>query len=155
MAERTVEQDVIVMEMEINASPYRVFRALTEPAELMAWWGDDTCRPTAWESDFRVGGHWRGDWKYADGSPCHVKGEFLEIDPPWKLSYTWQPSSHESENLPPTTVEIQLEARGEEKTHLKLTHRGFAGFPKAFEDHRQGWAQALDLLSSWLGGGQR
>lgn len=150
MPESATRQDVIVMEIVINASPERVFRALTEPKKLMAWWGaDDACRPTTWESDFRVGGHWRGDWKYPDGRPCYVKGEFLEIDAPWKLSYTWEPSSGAEEGLPRTTVTITLEAKGEARTHLKLVHRGFAGFPKSFEEHQQGWAQALNWLKRW------
>lgn len=77
-----------------------------------------------------------------------MQGRFLEIDPPWKLSYTWEPSWGEWEKLPPTTVTITLEPKGERVTHLKLVHRGFAGFPKALEDHRQGWP----LVLGWLKG---
>ena len=144
------KQDVIVMEIVINSTPERVFRALTEPKELMAWWGtEDSCLPVGWNSDLRVGGRWRGDWKYPDGRPCHVQGEFLEINPPWKLSYTWEPSSGEIEELPPTTVTITLEAKGQGRTHLKLVHRGFSGYPKSFRDHEQGWTQALNWLKAF------
>jgi len=125
-------------------------QALTTPKELMNWWGaDDVYRCTAWETDLRVGGRWRSEGKNADGRPFRVEGKFLEIDPPWKLSYTWEPSWEAWQNLPPTTVEIVLEQKSENKTQLRLTHRGFAGFPKALEEHQQGWPMVLGWLKSY------
>ena len=37
---RTIGNDAIVEEVFVEAPPERVYRALTEPAELVKWWGD-------------------------------------------------------------------------------------------------------------------
>jgi uncharacterized protein YndB with AHSA1/START domain len=37
---RTISDDAIVEEVFIEAPPERVYRALTEPSELLQWWGD-------------------------------------------------------------------------------------------------------------------
>lgn len=51
------KQDAIVQEIEIAASPERVFQALTDPEELKAWWGaEGVYRVTLWTADLRVGG---------------------------------------------------------------------------------------------------
>jgi uncharacterized protein YndB with AHSA1/START domain len=140
-------EDAVRLQIEIGASPERVFQALTRPEEVVAWWGaEEVYRCTAWTADLRVGGRWRTEGKNADGRPFHVEGEFLVIDPPHKLTYTWEPSWTEWDKLPPTTVAIELEAKGKNKTELKLTHSGFAGFAKARDDHQQGW----QLVLGWL-----
>jgi uncharacterized protein YndB with AHSA1/START domain len=47
----------IVEQIEIAAPPSRVFAALTDPAQLLAWWGNRATFPsTHWELDPRVGG---------------------------------------------------------------------------------------------------
>ncbi len=35
------EQDAVSQEIEIAAPPERVFRALTDPKQLFAWWGKE------------------------------------------------------------------------------------------------------------------
>ena len=54
----TPDQDAIVGEVEIAAPPEQVFRALTDPAQLIRWWGDDICKTSVWEMDARHGGKW-------------------------------------------------------------------------------------------------
>src|SRR5262252_7273928 len=86
-----LEAGVVVATVEIAVPMERVFRALTDPRELMQWWGSpETYRAHAWEADFRVGGRWRVDGKSADGKPYSVQGRFLEIDAPRRLVQTWQ-----------------------------------------------------------------
>jgi uncharacterized protein YndB with AHSA1/START domain len=149
MIESKTTEDTVLLEVEIGAPPERVFQALTRPEEVVAWWGEENSyRSTSWTADLRVGGQWRSEGKNADGRPFHVGGKFLVVDPPRKLSYTWEPSWAEWEKLPPTTVAIELEAKGKNKTQLKLTHSGFAGFAKARDDHQQGWAMVMGWLKA-------
>ena len=67
----------IVESIDIAASPECVFRALTEPKALLAWWGDPTSYPaTHWEMDLRRGGKWLSCWKnLADGSEFELGGD--------------------------------------------------------------------------------
>ena len=47
---------VILATVEIRAPIERVFRALTDPNELVRWWGSaDTYRTEEWTADLRVG----------------------------------------------------------------------------------------------------
>lgn len=85
-------EGVVLANVEIAAAADRVFRALTDPKELVRWWGSsDTYRTEEWTADLRVGGRWRGRGRSADGKPFNVEGEFSEIDPPRTLVQSWKP----------------------------------------------------------------
>jgi uncharacterized protein YndB with AHSA1/START domain len=136
-------EDAVVEEVFINAPPERVFKALTDPKELLAWWGDPgTYWCTDWTLDLRVGGRWRCEGTSQRGGAFHVEGEFLDVRPPSRLSYTWRPSWVEA---PPTTVEITLTRQGG-GTLVVWAHRGFRGHPLALADHKGG----LPTVVAWL-----
>ena len=40
-AQITTGLDTIVTEIEVAAPPQRVFKALTDPKQLMRWWGEE------------------------------------------------------------------------------------------------------------------
>ncbi len=141
------QHDAIRIELDIAAPPQKVFDALTIEAQLLEWWGDDQFyRCESWTVDLRVGGRYRSAGVNADGRPFSVEGEYLEIDPPRRLSYTWSPSWDEMRR--PTTVTFDLEAT-ETGTRLTMTHSGFAGYPKALGEHREGWPHVLGWLKTF------
>jgi uncharacterized protein YndB with AHSA1/START domain len=149
MAEPADDRDADVVEERIfiEAPPERVFRALTTPEELIAWWGDPReYRCTSWTLDLRVGGRWRSEGDGAAGGRFTVEGEFLEIEPPRVLAFTWSPSWVE---VPPTRVRIVLEARPG-GTHLTWTHSGFAGYPRALAAHRGGLPSVVGWLRAFV-----
>ena len=141
------DEDVIVEEIHIRASPERVFRALTDPEELVTWWGDPKQYwSTSWTLDLRVGGRWKSEGRSVYGGSFAIEGEFLEIEQPQKLSFTWVPSWIE---VKATKVEIVLEPRGQ-GTFLRWTQSGFSGYPKALEDHRHGLPSVVQWLQAFL-----
>ena len=135
----------VLATVEIAATAERVFRALTDPRELMAWWGSpETYRAHAWHADFRVGGAWRADGKSADGKPYAVYGEFLEIAPPRRLVQTWQ---HDWDaNHPVTKVTYTLDDIPS-GTRLTVRHEGFLQRPESCESHSKGWERVLGWLT--------
>jgi len=155
----TPDQDVIVAEIFIAAPPQRVFEALTDPRQRQQWWGQKGLyTPTDAKSDLRPGGRWSGSGVSADGKPFHVEGEYVEVDPPHHLSYTWKPSfAHPLDSLVHWELEARevhgLHARGPQKvgtgTLLKLRHEGFAGHEAALAGHRQGWERVLGWLQAF------
>ncbi|MCP5109354.1 MAG: SRPBCC domain-containing protein [bacterium] len=148
MTTKTVMEDSLVVETDIAAAPERVFRALTDPQEVVKWWGaKDLYQTESWESDLRPAGAWKGSGTNADGRPFEVKGKFLEVDPPRLLSFTWEPSWDEWQLDTPTTVRIELTPTAE-GTHIKLIHSGFAGHQESLQGHQEGWPRVL----GWLGG---
>jgi len=140
--------DTIVMEIDIDAPPERVFQAWIDPQQRLAWWGDDAMyRGTKMESDLRVGGKWRTEGKRSDGTPFAGWGEYTRIEPPNTLGFTWNHTWGES-GLPATMVLIELTATSS-GTHLALTHSGFANASE-FGDHNKGWQRVLGWLHSYL-----
>jgi len=142
------DQDVIQLAIQIAAPPQRVFDALTDPRQLMQWWGQKGMyHHTGWKADVRPGGHWRSDGvSDTDGSAYHVEGEFVEVDPPRRLSYTWTASW--SGPLK-TLVRWDLDA-ADGGTTVRLYHSGFAQAPQATQNHYQGWLRVVGWMQAYL-----
>src|SRR6476469_8268382 len=92
-----VNDDPTVLRLErvFDAPPERVYAAWTEPALLRRWWAAEPgwTTPEA-TTDVRVGGAYRLSMKGTDGILRTVVGEYLEIDPPRRLVYTWKWVEH-------------------------------------------------------------
>ena len=130
------------MVREIRTTPDRVFRALTDPGELMQWWGK---RMTKARVDLRPGGKYRFDFRGPDGRPVFVAGEYRIIEPPRRLLKTWFNSMFEGvENL----VEFTLEPVPG-GTRLTLRHSGLER-DDLFRDYESGWVEVLGYLIGWI-----
>jgi uncharacterized protein YndB with AHSA1/START domain len=145
MAE-TAEQVVIERELTIAASPETVWDFLVDPEKQKRWMAQDAT------FDLRPGGAYR-----MEIIPTHIaSGEFVEIDPPRRLVYTWgwEPRQ-DAEPSPVTpgssTVEIELEPVGD-GTRLRFTHRGLPSADAA-ESHAHGWDHYLERLKTVGEGG--
>src|SRR5258708_22888246 len=83
------DQDVVTAEIFIAAPPARVFEAITDPAQMSRWWGqNDVYRIKQTEADLRVGGKWSSVGEAADGTAFRIDGEYLELGPPRLLVQT-------------------------------------------------------------------
>jgi uncharacterized protein YndB with AHSA1/START domain len=156
----TPDQDQILAEIFIAAPPERVFEAITTPAQQMQWWGQrGMYKITEWTGDVRPGGKWESKGVSQNGEAFNVSGEYLEVDPPRLLVYTWQPSfaamlrSTVRWELQPQGVH-NLHARGPQKvgtgTLLKVRHQGFASAPQAIAGHTDGWKRVLGWLQEFV-----
>ena len=106
-----VAEGSILAAVDVAGSPDQVFRALTEPDEIVRWWGSgDAYRMTGWIADLRIGGHWRAHGYGADGKSFSVEGEFLTIIPPQRFSKTWKADWDDGK---PTAIIYCLEATAE------------------------------------------
>jgi uncharacterized protein YndB with AHSA1/START domain len=138
-----LEEGAVLARVDIAATPERVFRALTTD-ELTQWWGSPTdYKTTRYTIDLRPGGTWRTDGVGLDGSPFHVEGEVLEVDPPRRLVYTWKPS-FATGAASKVAYTIDATPTG---TRVTVRHTGFTS-PEACDSHANGWVRVL----GWLGG---
>lgn len=140
--ERRVER-----EMEIDASPEAVWRALTDAAELMRWF------PPEAEVTPGVGGEIRLKWgEHWDGR-CAIQ----EWVPGARLVYTWMeniapPDVETGQPSKPLLVDFLIEGRGG-KTVLRLVHSGFgpgADWDAMYDGVRRGWLFELCSLKHYL-----
>jgi uncharacterized protein YndB with AHSA1/START domain len=137
-------QDAIVAEIHIAAPPERVFQAITDPRQLLQWWGQKGMyRCTRFETDVRVNGKWLSEGIGETGETFQVTGEYLEVNPPNTVAYTWIASWTGALT---TTVRWQLEAKNG-GTLAKVEHTGFAGNAEAAKNHAEGWRRVL----AWMG----
>jgi uncharacterized protein YndB with AHSA1/START domain len=144
----TDEQVVLRLERLLDASPERIFAAWTDPDLLRRWWAAQpdwtTSEATA---DVRVGGRYRLSMQDTAGTIRTVVGEYLEVDPPRRLAYTWQWEPHGDPSAAPgdvTVVEVDFVAEGS-ATRVVLEQRGFDGEPER-DKHDHGWRGCLDNL---------
>ena len=133
--------DAIVREMHIDAAPETVFEFFTDPAKYVRWKGKLA------RLDPRPGGRYEVDVT----DEALARGEFVEVDPPRRVVFTW--GWEGSDNVPPgsSTVEIVLEPDGE-GTLLRLTHRDLPSVEER-EQHSMGWDHFLGRLVIAAGGG--
>jgi uncharacterized protein YndB with AHSA1/START domain len=139
----TATSEPIVEEITIKGSADRVFEAIANPQERLKWWGaKGTYESTEMESDPRPGGKWimKG---VARGHAFTCHGEYIRIERPRLLEFTWNPSwSETTESL----VRFDLnETNG--VTTIRVTHSGLT--PAAREAHK-GWPQVLGWLKDYV-----
>lgn len=149
----TPDLDAIESEIDIAAPAERVFKALTDPAQLKVWFNNPSCPVKTWIMDPRRGGAYsyatqKGSMVVNGVSEFQCHGEILEIDPPRLLVYTWIASWHDDKQRK-TTVRWELESRGK-GTRVKVTHSGLASEKVAREDYRGGWPGVLEQLKKFL-----
>jgi uncharacterized protein YndB with AHSA1/START domain len=131
----------LLLERHLAAPPERVWRALTDPAALGAWFWPPRLEPAA-EVDLAVGGRYR---IAGPGAGIAVAGTYRELDPPRRLACTWRWDGEDAETL----VAIELVSSADGGTELVLRHQGFAD-DATRDDHIQGWMDCLDRLPAWL-----
>jgi uncharacterized protein YndB with AHSA1/START domain len=141
----STDHDAVTCEIFIAAPRERVFEALTDPAQAAQWWGDKAnYYMESFSMDVRPGGKWSTMGHSAKSGAIKVHGEFLEMDPPRRVSYTWISSW-----LPKVTKVLwELEPHNG-GTSLRLTHTGFAGDVDATKSHTHGWNLTLVWLQSY------
>ena len=139
-------QNETVLELEalISASPEAVFDAWTDPEQLKLWFfGGETDHVSRAETEPKVGGKYMIVMSSADKDWEH-RGEYLEVDRPRRLVFTWHtPSTDFQESL----VTVSLSAEGG-KTRLRLVHERLPA--DMVEPHRKGWTQLFVKLDALL-----
>ena len=136
-SESSTSETAITASVRIAASADVVFPYFTDPALAVKWIAD------AAYLDARPGGTFSIDVR---GNPA--RGEYLEIDPPHRVVFTW--GIEGSGDLPPgtSTVEVVLQPDGDE-TVVTLTHRDLTT-QEFRRSHREGWSEFLGRLGALL-----
>jgi uncharacterized protein YndB with AHSA1/START domain len=130
------------------APPEQVFDAWTHPEVLTEWWSaSPSHRPGRAEVDVRVGGRYRLSMIDGDGVETIIGGEYVEVQRPTRLAFTWSWEGTGSDDPTDGTislVEIDFEADGD-ATLVTLRHSGLVS-PESIERHERGWNGCFDSL---------
>jgi uncharacterized protein YndB with AHSA1/START domain len=147
----TPDQDAVIADIFVAAPPERVFQAISDPKQLMQWWGQKGMyRSKKWEADLRPGGKWRCDGLNDKGDPFTVEGQYLEVDPARRLVHTWIAPWAGSLT---TTVRWEL-TPSNNGTKVNLHHTGFKTLPDAARNHAEGWNRVLAWMQAFAERGE-
>lgn len=141
--------EVLVLRRTFAAAPKDVFQVWTTPEYMQRWFrpSKDFVHPFI-EVDLRVGGQYRVAFESPEGRVDVVKGEFLKVDHPQKLVYSWSwEQPHEFEEIETQVTVDFFEKDG--GTELVLTHERFTK-AEMQERHMVGWTGALDLCEELM-----
>ena len=130
----------------IKASPAKVWAAITQPEQMLRWWGPDAGPTLSVVADVRPGGRFSVVFRLLNGQEHNPTGLYQEVVREKKLVFTWDwPGMPERESL----VTFRLEPL-DGGTELTLIHERLPD-EDARQSHEAGWSGLLDKLPVFLG----
>jgi len=148
------DQRALVLTRILRAPRERVFRAWTDPEQMVRWWWPSAHPRPRCEKDFRVGGTYRFVALPDAGEQTRsardqvVRGTYTHIAAPARLVFTWLREDGEGDIWCDTMVEVTLEQRGT-STLLTLDQATFSTVAHCTE-HTVGWGACLDRLIHFI-----
>lgn len=142
-------QDIISREITVKAPKDRVYKAITDPVELIKWFPDKV------EGTIEVGQ--RPMFMFT--SEHHKTSIFVEAMKPYDyFAYRWVPGSTgivgDVMQVPNTLVEFFIEETGQE-TKVTVKESGFASLPasvaeESFKQNSGGWEYMIGRLQKLM-----
>jgi uncharacterized protein YndB with AHSA1/START domain len=150
----TTAPDRIVKQIEITATPARVWRALTDHKEFGQWFRVNL------EGPFVPGKTTRGRITYPGYEHVIMEVKVHRMEPERLFSYYWHPYAVDPKvdysTETPTLVEFTLKT-SPAGTLLQVTESGFDAIPlgrrdEAFRMNEGGWAQQIKNIEAYVTG---
>lgn len=148
-----LNQDSLKIERNYPHSVETVFAAFSQAEALSAWLSPDpSISMRVDEFNFAPEGRYACTFLPPDGSELLLNGQFLTIDPPNFLSFTWEwlhPDPHAGVQ---SMVQIWFMSAGDDNgdgtkvrlEHIQLAARGMV------DRHHGGWIASLEHLNTYL-----
>lgn len=142
--------DVVTLERVMPASASRVFEMVSQPQNMVRWWGHGMTVPDH-NLNFSRPGPWHAVMEDDTGRKRMVSGEVTEVDPPRFIAFTW--AWHDGGPGGPREAEsrvtIEISEAGEDRARLILRHHDL-GTDSARAGHTRGWLSIFDKLEKGL-----
>ena len=137
---------VAVVRRLLPARPDVVYDEWLDPGALSDWMCPRPARCLSVESDPRVGGRLQIDIEDG-GVEFRVSGQYLVLDRPRRLSFTWTCSTWSDPSIS-SVVNVLLEAWGNEQTLMTIEHSLLP--PELVDQHADGWTAIAGQLAEEL-----
>jgi uncharacterized protein len=145
----TIEQSTKLRVTRLIKAPReRVFTAWTTPADILKWFGPETCQTVSAKVNLRAGGNYHLRVKSKEMGDIDLEGVFREVKWPSKLVYTWSFSGHPELDFGESQVTVEFVDR-KGATEVQITHEQLPS-EGVKEDHNRGWNGSLDRLEKHL-----
>jgi uncharacterized protein YndB with AHSA1/START domain len=126
-----------------------VFKAWTDPKQLVQWWGPAGFTSSRCEVDSRPGGHMVIQMHAPDGAVYRWTSTFRQIDPPKRIVFTSSVAELDGELLFEGVHTVSFEEQSG-KTRLVVHSLAHAVTPLGAEKLKgmpEGWSHALERLA--------
>jgi len=130
----------------LPAPPDVVYDEWLDPGALADWMCPRPARCRGIESEPRVGGRLRIDIE-EEGTEFYVTGEYLVLDRPGRLSFTWSCSTWPDPGLN-SVVTVLLEPHEGGQTLMTIRHTQLP--PGLADQHERGWEAIAGQLAAEL-----
>jgi len=142
----TAEQAALVLEFDrlFDAPRPLVWRMWRDPEHMVRWHGPEGYALLSCDIDFRVGGKWRRCMSNGPGHAHWIRGEYLEIDEPSRLSFTYINEYDGFETV--VTMDFVDEA-GKTRMHFRQTP--FISVEER-DGHGWGWNSGFDVFDRYV-----
>jgi len=145
------ETDALTLEFKrvLPAAPSEVYRLFSDSDELAKWWGPAGFSVPSLDFIPAVGSSYRIEMQPPEGDAFHLTGEFREVEPPTRLSFTfaWDPPDPDDVE---TLVELSFRESGD-STEVDFRQGTFKTEERR-ELHRNGWGDSFEKLEAIVGG---
>jgi uncharacterized protein YndB with AHSA1/START domain len=145
------EADGLTLEFKrvLPAAPPEVFRLFADPDELARWWGPAGFSVPSLDFNPAVGSSYRIEMQPPEGEAFYLTGEFREVDPPTRLSFTfvWEPPDPDDVE---TLVELSFR-EADDATEVDFRQGTFKTEERR-ELHRSGWGDSFEKVEAIVGG---
>lgn len=131
-----------------NAPRDLVFRAWTDPKQLVQWFAPEGFSVAFLEMDVRPGGAWRKCMRSPEGTDYWRRGVYLEVVEPERLVFTYLSDDPVSDPGHETVVTIIFEAHGA-KTLMTFRQEEFESVA-ARDSHNFGWTSCMERFAAYL-----
>jgi uncharacterized protein YndB with AHSA1/START domain len=140
----TSDAEFLRIERTLPAPRALVYRAFTDPARMMNWFGPHGFSATAIQLEVRVGGAWRGGMRGPDGRELIASGVYREVVPNERLvfTYAWEEDGVRGHE---TVCQVEL-SDADQHTLMRFTQGPFPTAADA-EGHQGGWTEAFEKLA--------
>lgn len=148
----SAQADELVFDVErvFDVPRETLFRAWTDPALLVKWWGPKSAIAPVCETDARVGGGWRATMQSKEGRRFVHSGIYKEISPPERLVMTWA-WEVDGERGHETILTVQFVESGT-GTQMLFHHSTFSDSADR-DKHINGWTMRFEHLDKGLSSG--
>lgn len=140
----------LVIERVFKAAPDKIFKAWTDPAILVEWWGPEGFNIPECAMDVRAGGSWRTTMISPKGDGHVVSGVYREISPPNRLVMTWA-WEQDGQRGHETVIEVTFEPTSV-GTKMRLVQSVFESTDSR-DSHGKGWSSTFNDLERYLAQG--
>jgi uncharacterized protein YndB with AHSA1/START domain len=134
---------MLEMKRVLKAAPPTVFPAFSDSSALARWFGPKGFTIPSLDFQPRVGDSYRIEMQPPKGDPFYLTGEFRDVGPPARLSYTFVWEEPDPDDVETLVVLSFRDLSG--STEVSFSQGPFKTEARRAL-HRDGWTDSLDKL---------